>query len=60
MLCRLEENLRDEELHEIADGLLEHHDDGHLDEEVGDAAAGVALQRDKRRGVGYHKQQDLP
>jgi len=42
-LCGLEESLRDEILHHVADGLLEHHDDGHLDEEVGDAAAGVAL-----------------
>lgn len=37
--------LRARELKDVADGLLEHHYDGHLDEEVGEAAAGMALQK---------------
>lgn len=44
-------SLRDEILHDVADGLLEQHDDGHLDEEVGDAAAGVALEGTTRQGL---------
>lgn len=43
-------SLRDEILHDVADGLLEHHDDSHLDEEVGDAAARVALEGTTRQG----------
>lgn len=43
--------LRACELEDIADGLLEHHYDGHLDEEVGKAAAGVTLQRGRKRAV---------
>lgn len=38
--------LRASELKDVADGLLEHHYDGHLDEEVGEAAARMALQRE--------------
>lgn len=37
--------LRARELKDVADGLLQHHYDGHLDEEVGEAAARMALQR---------------
>lgn len=43
------ESLRDEILHDVANGLLEQHDDSHLDEEVGDATAGVALQGTTRQ-----------
>lgn len=44
-------SLRDKILHDVADGLLEHHDDSHLDEEVSDAAAGVALEGTTRQVV---------
>lgn len=39
-------HVRAGELEDVADGLLEHHDDGHLDEEVGQTSAGVTLGRD--------------
>lgn len=35
------------ELEDVADGLFEHHDDGHLDEEVCETSAGVTLGRDR-------------
>lgn len=54
------ESLRDEILHDVANGLLEHHDDSHLDEEVSDAAAGVALQGTRRQGVVPCKQGGWP
>lgn len=44
-------DLRAGELKDVADGLLEHHDDGHLDEEVGEAAARMALQREVKTAV---------
>lgn len=37
-------HLRAGELEDVADGLLEHHYDGHLDEEVREASAGVTLE----------------
>lgn len=43
--------LRASELKDVADGLLEHHDDGHLDEEVGETAARMALQRGGEGGT---------
>lgn len=36
-------HLRAGELEDVADGLLEHHYDGHLDEEVCQTPAGVTL-----------------
>lgn len=40
-------HVRAGELEDVADGLFEDHDDGHLDEEVRQTSAGVALGRDK-------------
>jgi len=37
-------HLRYSELEDVADGLLEDHDDGHLDEQVCQTPAGVALE----------------
>lgn len=40
-------DLRPTEFKDVVDGLFEHHDNGHLDEEVSEAATGVALKKKK-------------
>ena len=39
-------DLRASELKDVADGLFQNHNDGHLDEKVCEAATGVALHED--------------